>query len=650
MKKIFVTIVFFLFLSSVCWASGNKDKKAQIQQQSTLESPFFSGNGGKGVSLTIIAPKANGLAEDQSYLPALVQREFVYNFKSFSAIDVLDYERLGDQYDALLSGYFDDNAGGNLGHLPETTHIMSGNITRTATGCVLQMNITRNTDKMTVASYSDTFSFAELDNLSGVRRASLELLQKMDIVLTERTRTELAGAAEANRVTAQTALAQGITAQRKGTEVAALSYYYQAAIFDPSMMEAANRSSILAANISSGNIGDNIRNDIRWRDDWVARLKETEEFLDNFNRTQSMPYTLFYVSNEIKQQGETNYQNRTATMGGIEAHLHGSSIWTLAIERTLQAVYDGLNATGRKDTWGLGSWPQRSVTNLNFAGRNQNFSVVFELLNDQNKVIGKQTIQPGGSWGLRWSDGRPTIGVSADDRRTVNFQNVSANDISTNMTIRVATVNGISAETAARSGVLQIRAITRKEFDMNARFKYTRGEIQGLADNSEIALVIPNTIWGDPVVSIADRSFMNAKLIRVILPDSITTIGEEAFANNRFTEVTFPNSVTHIAMGAFRDNDQLSHISIPDSVSIGKRAFNLRYDSHINRGRGYIVTMGANVVMNESFSFKVYLGNGTVSEDINSLETLYYEKGAGNYRFGTKDGRASGFIKWRYTP
>jgi hypothetical protein len=75
---------------------------------------------------------------------------------------------------------------------------------------------------MTAASYSGTCTFAELDDLSGVRRASLDLLKKMGVEPTELTRTELAGAASANQVNAQTALAQGITAQRQGSEVAAM--------------------------------------------------------------------------------------------------------------------------------------------------------------------------------------------------------------------------------------------------------------------------------------------------------------------------------------------------------------------------------------------------------------------------------------------
>jgi hypothetical protein len=349
-------------------------------------------------------------------------------------------------------------------------------------------------------------------------------------------------------------------------------------------MEATNRSSILNANITSGNMGDNIRNDIAWRDEWVARLRETEQYFDSFNRTASMPYTLFYLSDDIKQ-GTVDYNNRTVALS-VETHLHGSGVWTVSIERALQAVYDGLAATKRKDTWGLASWPQRGVTNLNaFATRSQSFAVVFELLNSQNKVIGRQTLQTGGSWGVR--SGRPAADVNADDRKTLTFQNVSADDITDRMTIRVATVNGTDAETAARNGVLQIRAITRNEFDRNGRYKFAKGTIQGFTNNAardaeivvipksgidgytgkaytsrELELVIPGTIWGDPVVSIGKEAFKNTGANTyfgsVTIPNSVASIGEEAF----YTTQTLTH-VTAITIGA---NVAMTKSSFPDET------------------------------------------------------------------------------------
>jgi len=643
MKKWMGLLVLLLILSGLGWAA-EKDKKKQTQSEQPPAPPvslYWTGDGGKGMSLTITVPKPNGFAENQKHLPLMAYNEFIANFKNYSAIDVLDWERLGDQYDIILSGYFDDNAkaGLDLGHLPATTHQMGGNITRTATGYTLQIQITKTADKMTTASYSGTFTFAELDNLSGIRRASLDLLQKMGVTLTAQAREELTGAAKDNQVQAQTALARGITAQRQGTEVAALSYYFQAAAYDPSLMEAASRSSILNANISSGNIGNDVRNDIQWRKDWVARLTETEQFFDSFNKTESMPYTLFYVSDEIKQVGEINYKNETVTMGGIETHLHGSGIWTVSIERALQAVYDGLDATKRKDTWGLGNWPRKSVTNLNFVGQKQNFAVVFELLNNQNKVIGKQTVQSGGSWGLDWGSGRPVINVNADDRKTLNFQNVNANDISDKMTIRVATVNGTDAGTAARSGVLQIRAIPRKEFDKNSRYRFVKGEIQGFANDAakkeEIVsyireLVIPNTIWGDPVMFIGNRAFANLDLHKVTIPNSVISIGSEAFVKNYLRSIKDGNGVTFIGAGAFK-NAYGNTLTIPNNVtSIGEEAFRTEWES---------ITIGANVTIG-------------VSSYHDSFGLFYNENGkkAGTYKYIYTLNLSGISNIWRYNP
>jgi hypothetical protein len=614
---IFLALLFMLSFGTPQQSQAQQKKTTTQTAQSTQPqpsvstSPYFTGDGGKNISIAILTPKATGLAENQVYLPTLVQGEFVSNFSGYSAISVLDRERLDSQYAELLSGYYDDNAkaGLDLGHLTPTTHIMGGSITRTATGYALQMQITKSSDKMTSASYSGTFTFAELDNLTGIRRASLDLLQKMGVTLTTQAQKELTGAAMDNHVNAQTTLAKGITAQKQGTEVAALSYYFQAASFDPSLLEAVNRSSILNANISSGNIGDNVRNDIQWRKDWVARLTETEQFLDSFNRTESMPYTLFYVSNtEIKQIGEINYRNETITMGTVETHLHGSSIWTVSIERALQAVYDGLDATKRKDVWQLGNWPRQGVTNLNFTGRSRNYTVVFELLNNQNKVIGRQTLQSGGSWGLNRNSGRPVISVNADDKKSINFQNVNANDITDRMTIRVATVDGIDAETAARNGVLQIRAITKKEFDVNYLFKFSKGVIQGFVNNDIKAekLIIPNNIWGDPVVFIGDKAFRYISLTKVTIPNSVISIGNNAFDINHLTSIKGGNSVTSIGAGAFSHAIKGGRVGliIPNSVtSIGSEAFLHRSP---NNGGAFIeyITIGANIdIAQDSFQY-----------------------------------------------
>jgi hypothetical protein len=154
---------------------------------------------------------------------------------------------------------------------------------------------------------------------------------------------------------------------------------------------------------------------------------------------------MLYYSDDIKQ-GKVNYQTETVNLS-IATFIFANGDWARPMERALQAVYDGLDATKRKDEWQLGSWPYRGVTNLNaFATREQKFSVVFELLNNQNKVIGRQTLQTGGSWGF--GNSRPKVEISSPAGNTVNFQNVNANDITDKMTIRIASVNGADAAIA----------------------------------------------------------------------------------------------------------------------------------------------------------------------------------------------------------
>jgi len=175
--------------------------------------------------------------------------------------------------------------------------------------------------------------------------------------------------------------------------------------------------------------------------------------------------------------------------------------------------------------------------------------------------------------------------VNASVRRTLHFQNVNAHDIIDRMAIRVASVNGIPAATAARDGVLQVRAVSRNDFTRyDNSFRFVRGEIQGFANNAaRVAdLVIPNTIWGDPIVSIGADAFRNAGLTSVTIPGGVISIGANAFANNSLTSVTIPDGVISIGANAFANNS-LTSVTIPNSVtSVGPRAFDGRV--RITRG------------------------------------------------------------------
>ncbi|MDR1286129.1 MAG: hypothetical protein LBK08_00830 [Treponema sp.] len=445
-------------------------------------NPYYTGEGGKSLSIAILAPQGKGLAANQDYLPALVQGEFVSNFSGYSAISVLDRVQLENQYDELFSGYYDDNAekGMDLGHLTPTDYIMGGNITKTATGYALQIQITKTADKMTTASYSGTCTFAELDNLSGVRRATLDLLQKMGVEPTERTKTELAGAAAANHVNAQTALAQGITAQQGGTVVEALSCYYQAASFDSSLLEAANRASVTSAAISSGNIGADVRNDIQRRREWQKLLTEAEDYF-----SKHIPWEIVYYP--TLTQGRVDYSRETVDMSFI-IEVRPTDGWKI-----VQNLIDGLDATGKRDEWGLTGWPLTSRVFADYPSASSQLyrsdrsakqtSITCDLLNEKGKLLASETIiciskarfDNSSFFNTAWKD-LPQKGYreysSSDvfrlirndhiltdiERVKVTFKNVNANDITDNMTVKIVSVNDIDAETIGKTGYIRISA------------------------------------------------------------------------------------------------------------------------------------------------------------------------------------------------
>jgi hypothetical protein len=447
----------------------------------------YTGDGGKGISLAILAPKANGLTVDQNYLPALVQGEFVSNFSGYSAISVMDRENLDNVYTELLSGYYDDDdkAGFDLGHLTATDYLMNGSITRTVTGYSLQMQIVKITDKMTEASYSGTCTFAELDNLTGIRKASLDLLQKMGVTLTEQGRTELAEPATANRVNAQTALAQGITAQQGGTVVEALSYYYQASAFDSSLLEATNRANMMSAAISSGNIGVDVRNDIQRRKEWEKILNEAEDFFG-----KHLPFEIVY--DPTLTQGKVDYSKETVDLS-FNMNMNPTDDF-----RIVQSILDGLNKTGKKAEWGFEYWPMTSASFVDveigsrgvkradfnrligFAGGNVDYGkailVNAVLINDQGKTLAtaekvcfvsidvreRQSIMARGGQKIRLNYTNNNRGGSGyydgmeARKRPVIFTSVNANDVTDKMTVKIVSVDGIDTETIAKTGYIKI--------------------------------------------------------------------------------------------------------------------------------------------------------------------------------------------------
>jgi hypothetical protein len=584
---------------------------------------------GEHISLAVIAPEGNGLAADQDYLPATVQGGFVSTLRKYSAIQVLDRLNLDRVIRDNESGvYQDEDSLLQLGQVANVNHALTGSITKTTTGYALQIQVaptTKEGNAATRASYSGTCTVEELDNFSAINKASLELLTQLGISLSDKDKQELSGAAAVNEVQAQTALARGITTQKSGgTVVETLSYYVQSASYDPTLTEAASRLNILTADITSGSMGENIRNDIQWRKQWTDRLTEAEQFYADYVK-QPAPYYLVYDAN--LEQGEVNYTNETVTISGITVDLVPVADWFNAagnVIRVVNVVRDGLMATGRAEEWGL-NWPRNSVGPNPFGGRGESLAVVIELLNDEGVTIGSEHVTLSGGWDVEWSENslRRLI-PHLRGPQGLQFGRVNANLITARLSVRIASIDGADAETAANTRGINIlreadyaqlpeviakldsRSITKfmADTDINSSgviTAYKRDHSpQYVKDGNSVKqvggdgdIVIPPSVFGLPVTEIGEAAFTEVKketmytdsgpytyttykgkgLTSLTIPHSVTAIGDHAFRGNQLTSVVIGNGVTRIGREAF-NNHQLTSITIPANVDLGEQAFN----------------------------------------------------------------------------
>jgi hypothetical protein len=469
--------------------------------------PAYTGDGGAGKSLTILAPQGKGLTQEQDYLLLLVQGEFVSNFSDYSAISVLDRIRLDEQYSELYSGYYDDYAEGvyDLGHLIPTEYIMGGSITKTASGYALQISITKSTDKMTVASHSGTCTFAELDNLSGIRRASLDLLQKMGVESTKWAKAELSGAASRRTVQAQTALAQGISAQRAGNEFSAMTNYFEARTFDAALPEVQARMVSAANSIAAGggvasSLRDQVMGEIQRQREEIRIAKERKEAMKALLEKATEFYKAhqpFEVAagdsfsigniNQVKETVDVTLDMSITPLAeefaiirqlSQQAAEFGWGLWPFRYSRAMaDKIYffvvpvlgwsillglDPIVLNNIEDSPGFDIW--RVSTSMFDESSPEDarkpasvdFNIKVEVLNEYGKVIKRDT------WTLKEEIGRESISPKTVSGKITFTAPVA--DLSDTLTVRIVSVNGKSVQSGYVKTAQPVKTIAGGRF------------------------------------------------------------------------------------------------------------------------------------------------------------------------------------------
>ena len=547
-------------------------------------SPFWTGNGGMGMTLAILEPTGNGLSEDElRWMPALIQGSMTGDFNLYSPITIVDRQNLEtilDQQGLSVSGHFSDDDFIRIGHIANARYVLAGAITRTAAAYMLEFAVTDVQTGVRRASRPPApVSLQEIENLSAVRAATADLLGQLGVTLTGRGRQELARSPDTSAVQAQTALARGITARREGFEIEAMSHFMQAAGHDPLLEEVENRLVILTAGITSRPPAGALdaRADIILRSEWMRRLQETENFYRDFV-AMGQPFYLVYDTNIV--HGAVNFHNETVELS-FAVRKVPDSIWTHTINEVVLTVENGLRATGRARDWGL-DWPSNTVSAVSpFVARSGNIAVAVEILNDQGRVIGTGTVAI--PYGLRVRYGM-TI-PNQEWSGTATVPGVDINTITDQLSIRIAAIDGVPVEQSATQR--RINVLPAREFALQARTRIggvavtneryfivnENGVLTGFT-GTQTSVVIPATVRGVWVVEIGAGVFSNRRLTNVTILNGVRIIGNRAFERNRqLTRVILSDSIRIIHNEAFRYVEVIPSITIGADVDIRSNAF-----------------------------------------------------------------------------
>ena len=190
-----------------------------------------------------------------------------------------------------------------------------------------------------------------------------------------------------------------------------------------------------------------------------------------------------------------------------------------------------------------------------------------------------------------WSTFSHAASASTTTYSITGLTNGSAYDV------RVSAVNAAGTGTASSTSSVQLLQVTFTVLGTSPNQTVT---VTGCVATCPSSLVIPSTIDGNPVTTIAGYSFDGENgITSVVIPSSVTVIGYKAFwgasanplslvTRGSLTSVTLASGLTSISGYAFASQPALTSLTIPNTVTtVGPYAF--RHDTtlaSVNLGTG----------------------------------------------------------------
>jgi hypothetical protein len=227
-----------------------------------------------------------------------------------------------------------------------------------------------------------------------------------------------------------------------------MTWYYEAAAYDPTLSEASGRINTLTASATGTNAGQQVLSDYQQRMAWLELLKECAAWF-----REHPPFELVYDP-EITL-GATDYATEKV---GLSFRL------TIAPSEpgfgALNGLAERLEATGKKALWGFADWPlgtvQGEAAATVFGGKgNISFTVEAAVVNEEGKTIGTGGLTLSSGPVRNSPGGLSTILFPPGSNGIIWFTGVDANDLTDRLVIRIMGING---KDVRESGYMRIAA------------------------------------------------------------------------------------------------------------------------------------------------------------------------------------------------
>jgi TolB-like protein len=487
--KIIIFLPYILIMAAV-WGCASEPNTSPAPNTPISRGLLYSGDGGKNTKIAVLQPQMEDIAPEEQWISAYIQGVLTSDFNKYTAMTVIDRQNLDkiiDNQDFAASGYFSDDDYISIGNMLNAEYILIGSLRKIPQdgSFMLDLSVSHAGTGQRIASFIPSgCNFKDIQNTSIIQRAFEDLAGQLGIILTEYGKQSLR-AVNNTEIAAGTSLSKGIIAQKNQRIGEALSYYYNAASFSPAMPEIQGRISKLSSSVSSGSLGEDVRNLIAWRNAWKNVLDECDRFLENH-----IPFEIIYDT-DLKQVGDINYEAGTIDLS--------FSIMTKPADgfKMINDVLNGLKKTRKQEEWGFQFWPfgihelrgpvyngnidifsleywwglvygglSYGATKALYIDRSVKIKAI--LVNDNGKIISTKT----GNLDCRMGaiiyaqkldkssyaplDQRKLILRPEIMRRNIIFDNIKAEDITEFLTIKLDEVDGIEAETAFSTGYIKI--------------------------------------------------------------------------------------------------------------------------------------------------------------------------------------------------